>query len=72
MAQQEINIKRMAPIAIIIAIVVLIIVFWSSITITIDAGSGGVLYKRFDKGVDTTATYGEGFHFIMPWNKMII
>jgi len=70
--QQEFNVKRIAPIAIVVAAVILIIVFWSSITITIEAGNAGVLYKRFDNGVDTTKTYGEGFHFIMPWNIMIV
>lgn len=72
MAQQEFNVKRIAPIAIIVAIVIFIILFWSRMTVTIEAGHAGVLFKTFMGGVDTTKTYNEGFHFLAPWDKMII
>jgi len=72
MAQQEFNIKRVAPIAVVVAAIIFIIVFWSQMTTTIEAGYAGVIYKRFDKGIDTTQTYSEGFHFFAPWNKMIV
>ncbi len=73
MAQpQEINLKKIAPILIIVAAVVFVIIFWSRMTITIDAGHAGVLFKTFMGGVDTEKTYGEGFHFIAPWNRMIV
>ena len=48
------------------------IVFWNRITVTIPAGNGGVLYRLFGGGIDTTKTYEEGFHFIAPWNSMQI
>ncbi|MCP4550523.1 MAG: prohibitin family protein, partial [Bacteroidetes bacterium] len=48
------------------------IIFWSRMTITIDAGHGGVLFRTFGGGIDTENTYDEGFHFIAPWNKMYI
>lgn len=54
--------------AVIIFIVLLIVIFKSSITIS--AGEGGVLFKTFGNGVDVENTYGEGFHIIAPWNKM--
>ena len=41
-------------------------------TNTIRSGQAGVLYKTFSNGVVTDLTYGEGFHFVAPWNKMII
>ncbi len=72
MAQQEFSVKRIAPIAIIIAVIIFIIVFWSRMTITVDAGHAGVLFKTFSGGVDTTKTYSEGFHFLAPWNEMIV
>lgn len=72
MAQQELSFKKIAPVAILVTALIVIIVFWSSITVTIEAGSAGVLYQRFNNGVDTTQTYGEGFHFLAPWNDMII
>lgn len=41
-------------------------------TITIDAGHGGVLFKTFGGGLEVDKTYGEGFHFLAPWNKMYV
>lgn len=55
-----------------IAIVVLLLILIMKTAVTIDAGSAGVLYKRFDGGVDTSTTYGEGFHIVAPWNNMVI
>ncbi len=72
MAQEELNFKKIVPVAIIIVAIILVIVFWSKMTITIDAGEGGVLFRRFGGGVDTSRTYGEGFHFLAPWNKMFV
>lgn len=70
MAQQELNLKRVIPIAVIVLAVILIIVFWSRMTVTIETGHGGVIFRTFGEGVDTTQTFGEGFHFLAPWNKM--
>lgn len=70
--QEEINLKKVLPIGIIIVAVILLIIFWSRMTVTIEAGHGGVLFKTFGGGIDTANTYGEGFHFIAPWNKMIV
>jgi regulator of protease activity HflC (stomatin/prohibitin superfamily) len=72
MAQQELNIKKLAPIALIVLAVVFVIIFWSRMTITIQAGHAGVLFRTFMGGIDTEKTYGEGFHFLAPWNKMIV
>jgi regulator of protease activity HflC (stomatin/prohibitin superfamily) len=72
MAQQEINPKKIIPIAIGVIIIIVLLISWSSITITIEAGHGGVLFKRFGGGLELEKTYGEGFHFIAPWNKMYI
>jgi regulator of protease activity HflC (stomatin/prohibitin superfamily) len=70
--QPEFNIKKIAPIAILIAAVIILIISWNSITVTIEAGHGGVLFKRFGGGIDLKNNYGEGFHMIAPWNKMYI
>ncbi len=70
MAEQEINFKRVIPIGIIVLAIILLIVFWSRMTVNIPAGHGGVIFRTFSGGVDTSLTFGEGFHFIAPWNKM--
>ncbi len=72
MAQEELNFKRIIPIAIVIVAIFVLIAFWSRMTITIDAGNSGVLFKTFGGGLDTETTYGEGFHFLAPWNKMFV
>lgn len=66
------NLKKYTPIFIIIGIIFLLIVFWGRITKTIPAGHGGVLFRLFGGGVDTSRTYEEGFHFIAPWNTMYV
>ncbi len=72
MANEELNMKRVVPIALLVGAVIIILIFWSSVTVTIQAGHGGVLFRTFGGGIDTTQTYGEGFHFIAPWNDMVI
>lgn len=72
MQQQEFDLKKVLPIGIGIAALFILIISWSSMTVTINSGQAGVLFRMLDKGVDTETTYGEGFHFILPWNKMFI
>jgi regulator of protease activity HflC (stomatin/prohibitin superfamily) len=40
--------------------------------LTIDPGQKGVLFKRFGGGLDKEKVYNQGFHMILPWNKMYI
>lgn len=72
MEQQELNLKKIIPIVLLVGIVIFLIVSWNSMTVTINAGDGGVLFKRFGGGIDLENSYGEGFHFIAPWNKMFV
>ncbi len=52
---------------------IIAIIFISKSTVTLDAGEAGVLWKRFDGGVVTDQPpLGEGFHFVAPWNKVIV
>lgn len=72
MAQQEFSFKKAIPIVVVVAAIIFIIVFWSRMTVTIEAGHAGVMFRTFGGGIDTTQTYGEGFHFMAPWNNMVI
>jgi len=57
----------------ILILIVLTIVFISKSTETIGSGKAGVLYKTFGGGVVTDQPpLGEGFHFVAPWNKVIV
>ena len=49
---------------------IFLIVMWKS-SVTIKAGEGGVLFKTFGNGIELDNVYGEGFHIMAPWNKMI-
>lgn len=66
--------ERLPKIAIpaIIAAIVLIILLFKS-TVTIGSGKAGVLYRTFDGGVVTDEpALGEGFHVVAPWNRVFI
>ncbi len=71
MSQQRLEFpKNILPI---IFLGVLALIFLSKSTVTIEAGEAGVLWKRFSGGVVTDEpALGEGFHFVAPWNKVII
>jgi len=52
---------------------IVLVIFLSKSTVTIDAGEAGVLWKRFDGGVVTDEpALGEGFHLVAPWNNVIV
>lgn len=70
--QQEFDLRKALPIGIVVVVIIFIMIFWSRVTTTIEAGHAGVLFKTFGGGVDTTQTFGEGFHFLAPWNKMVV
>ena len=55
-----------------IGMIILVIIFWSQVTINVGAGEAGVLFRRFGGGVYKEKTYGEGLHFMLPWNYMSI
>ncbi|MBA6154437.1 prohibitin family protein [Gelidibacter maritimus] len=66
--------ERLPKVAIpaIIAAIVLIIILAKS-AVTVESGQAGVLYKTFGGGVVTDEpVLGEGFHIIAPWNKVFI
>lgn len=66
--------ERLPKIALpaIIAAIVLIILLAKS-AITVSSGQAGVLYKTFGGGVVTDEpALGEGFHIIAPWNNVFI
>jgi regulator of protease activity HflC (stomatin/prohibitin superfamily) len=69
--QPEVTLPKGLSVLIIIGVLLLILIAKS--TVTIKAGEGGVLWKRFGDGVvlDQPALR-EGFHFVAPWNDVQI
>lgn len=68
----EFNFKKIAPIALFIGAIVILLVSWKSITVTIESGHAGVLFRKFGGGTDLEQNFGEGLHFKAPWNTMHI
>ncbi|HIG32911.1 MAG TPA: prohibitin family protein [Flavobacteriales bacterium] len=62
------------PKAMIMGIVGLIfmVLFGSSMFVTIDSGEKGVLFKKFGGGLEKDVVYGQGFHVVAPWNDMFV
>ena len=62
------------PKAMVIGIVglIFIVLFGSSMFVTIDSGEKGVLFKKFGGGLEKDVIYGQGFHVIAPWNDMFV
>ncbi|MCF8276699.1 MAG: prohibitin family protein [Flavobacteriales bacterium] len=63
--------KLSKSVFIMIAVFIVLMIGFTKMSVTIHAGEAGVLFRTFGNGVDTTHTYGEGFHVIAPWNNMI-
>ncbi|WP_422091210.1 prohibitin family protein [Tenacibaculum ovolyticum] len=53
-------------------IAVIAIIAFTKSTVTIGPGEGGVIFETLGAGINTEKTYGEGFHIVAPWNKMIV
>ena len=71
--QPQIDIGKIKPFILIGVGLLLILIFWSRITITIQPGHAGLLYKTFGNGISPTEIpMRQGFHLIAPWNKVII
>ena len=60
------------PKAMIMGIVglIFVVMFGSSMFVTIDSGEKGVLFKKFGGGLEKDVVYGQGFHVIAPWNTL--
>jgi len=65
--------KKVVPVAIIAFVLFFLFILLTNTTfLTIEPGEKGVLFKRFGGGIDKERVYDQGFHFVAPWNKMII
>jgi regulator of protease activity HflC (stomatin/prohibitin superfamily) len=54
----------------------LTVYFWPYLTdrvfMSLRPGEAGVLWERFFGGTNLNWTYREGFHLVMPWNRMYV
>ena len=54
----------------------LTVYFWpylnDNVFMSLRPGEAGVLWERFFGGTNLNYTYREGFHFVLPWNRMYV
>ncbi|MDP5105071.1 MAG: prohibitin family protein [Polaribacter sp.] len=72
MANNQMDIKFPKGGIFIVVIVVAVLILFSTSTVTIGPGEGGVIFETLGTGINTEKTYGEGFHIVAPWNRMIV
>ena len=53
-----------------IAGLIFIVLFGSSMFVTIEPGEKGVIFRKFSGGLDKDKIYEQGFHVIAPWNTL--
>lgn len=58
--------------AVVLTFLFIFFYLYNHIVHTIQSGEGGVKYLRFFGGTVVDRVYGEGIHFIFPWDKMYI
>ena len=51
---------------------IFIVLFGSSMFVTVESGEKGVIFKKFGGGLEKDMIYGQGFHIIAPWNDMFV
>lgn len=70
MSQNQSKLVKYGSLAVFLLIAFMILT--STTFLTINPGEKGVLFKRFSGGIDKENIYKQGFHVIMPWNKMYV
>ena len=70
MAQESLNPKKVGLVTGLVLLGIFLLVFGGRMMVTINGGHGGVLFSTFGGGIDIDNPYGEGFHFISPFNNM--
>ena len=53
-------------------VLVVLILFGSSMFVTIQPGERGVIFRPFSQGLDKEYIYIPGFHVVAPWNDLIV
>jgi len=53
-------------------LIFVVALLYHRIVISIYPGESGVIWKRFSEGTQLNEVYGEGIHFIWPWDKLYV
>ncbi|MGB0177251.1 MAG: prohibitin family protein [Owenweeksia sp.] len=66
------NQRRTGVIVVAFVILLGIILAWSALTYTINPGEKGLIFRKFQGGLDKETVYGQGFHVKWPWDNVYI
>ena len=66
------NQRRTGIIVVAFVILLGIILAWSALTFTINPGEKGLVFRKFQGGLDKETVYGQGFHIKWPWDNVYI
>lgn len=64
------NQRRTFLVVILFVTLVGVILAWNSLTYTINSGEKGVIFRKFQGGLDKDNTYDQGFHIKWPWDDV--
>jgi regulator of protease activity HflC (stomatin/prohibitin superfamily) len=66
------NQRRTVFIVVAAVALLVVLVAWNSITYTIQTGEKGVIFRKFQGGLDQENVYPQGFHLKWPWDEVFI
>lgn len=66
------NQRRTALIVVGFVAFIVVVLAWNSFTYTVNAGEKGIIFRKFQGGLDKENIYGQGFHVKWPWDKVYI
>ncbi len=69
---QQIDPKRLKPILILIAAVIILIIFIKSTFIILQPTEKGIVFRKYTSGLDVENVKNEGLNIIAPWNDLIV
>ena len=65
--------QKVNPIVIVAgAILFFLMIVGSNISITINPGERGIIFRKFTTGLDKVNTFAPGFHLVAPWNTIYV
>jgi regulator of protease activity HflC (stomatin/prohibitin superfamily) len=53
-----------------VVVILIIVMIWPFVVVNIGAGHVGVYFSRFFGGTVRDRVFGEGYHFVLPWDAM--
>jgi len=51
---------------------IVVILAWNTFTYTVNSGEKGIIFRKFQGGLDKENVYGQGFHLKWPWDKVFV